>query len=84
MVEARREFRSGDAWRQKDGEDALRIDCWKSMHGVSSEGGGKGWNHVVLHAFGTTSPVAIVEIKPFALQNECADAILGGTLVGKF
>ena len=36
--------------------------------------GGKG---DLLHAFGTSGPVAVVKFQAFALQDECADAILG-------
>lgn len=32
----------------------------------------------VLHAFGTAGPVAVVEFEAFALQDECADAVLWG------
>lgn len=30
----------------------------------------------VLHALGRTSPVAVVKVKFFALEDECADAVL--------
>lgn len=29
-----------------------------------------------LHALGTASPVTVVEVEAFALEDECADAIL--------
>ena len=31
----------------------------------------------VLHPPGAAAPVAVVEVEPFALQDKCADAILG-------
>jgi len=45
-------------------------------------GGGKdkmgreGKRAYVLHALGATSPVTVVEFEAFALEDECADAIL--------
>lgn len=35
----------------------------------------------VLHALGATSPVAVMEVEAFALEDECPDAILFGALV---
>lgn len=31
-----------------------------------------------VHAFGTASPVAVVEVQPLALEDECAHAISTG------
>lgn len=58
--------------RRKELFIAVR-DCsfWKSGFGIGEEGG-----EDVLHAFGATGPVAVMEIQAFALQDEGSDAIL--------
>jgi len=38
----------------------------------------------VLHALGAAGPVAVVEVKPFALEDEGADAILDKRIVLAF
>jgi len=45
--------------------------------GVRGGGGGGGGGNE-LHALGAGPVVAVVEFQAFALQDECADAILGG------
>jgi len=44
-----------------------------SVEGERERGMGGRW---VLHALGAARPVAVVEVEAFALEDECADAIL--------
>jgi len=83
-------FGRGEMWiwiwgwaRAKEGKRAERRNCldggrWVSGGGEGvGEGGGGGWGNE-LHALGAGPVVAVVEFQAFALQDECADAILGG------
>lgn len=43
---------------------------------VSQKGSGLRGGGYVLHALGATGPVTVVEVEAFALEDECAEAIL--------
>jgi len=80
----RRAFRSEDVGRRR-WVGRIEGRRWGGEQGVSLErtfGGGEdkmgreGKRAYVLHALGATSPVTVVEFEAFALEDECADAIL--------
>ena len=52
----------------------MRKELHRCELGETMEGNGRGF---VLHASRAAGPVAVVEIEAFALEYECADAILG-------
>ncbi len=50
------------------------IEVWRGTEGKDGKMGEE--VVVVLHALGAAGPVAVVEVEAFALEDECANAIL--------
>ena len=64
-----------DVW-----EDGAALGEWvlarKGPYQVVKTVGREGKIEGVLHSLGAAGPVAVVEVEAFALEDECADAIL--------
>jgi len=50
------------------------LEVWRGTEGKDGKMGEE--VVVVLHALGAAGPVAVVEVEAFALEDECANAIL--------